>query len=103
MVFYIIILLLLGLLTYQCYWKPKKLHQKYVESFRKQGYKVLEIPFRPLALTFLEIYDFTETTTDAFKVTKEKYPGHDVVVMNIANIISLDLINPELVQELLAG
>ena len=104
MIYYLIIFFFLfsGLLAYKCYWQPKKLHKWYVENFRKQGYRVLEVPFRPFAITFLDNYDFTENTTDGFKAVKEKYPGHDVVVMNILSRISIDLMHPDLVQKFLS-
>ena len=64
---------------------------------------MLEIPFKPLGMSFIEFYDFRESTKDAFKGAKERYPGHDVVVMNIINKIHIDLIHPDLVQEFLSG
>ena len=63
----------------------------------------MEVPFKPLGITFLEIYDFSETTTDAFGRVKERYPGYDVAVFNIVNKIDIDLIHPDLIQEFLSG
>ena len=59
---------------------------------------VLEVPFRPLSVTLLDIYDLQGKRPDATKIIKEKYPNYDVVVMNLMNKISIDLIHPDLVQ-----
>ena len=99
MLIYLTILLILALFFYRCYWEPKKRHQWYVENFRKQGYKVLEVPFRPLAITFLKIYDLSPNTKDAMRVPKETYPQYDVCVMNTMNKVYINLIHPDLIQD----
>ena len=63
----------------------------------------MEVPFKPFGITFLDFYDFSSNTTDAFKTIKERYPGNDVVVMNIFNQILVDIIHPDIVQEFLSG
>ena len=60
------------------------------------------MPFRPYAIAFFNFYDFSPTTTDAMERVKKEYPQYDVVVMNLFNQIFLDLIHPDLVQDLLS-
>ena len=57
------------------------------------------MPFRPFALTFLDIYDYSEKTKDALRIVKEKYPHYDVAIMNLVDGIFIDLINPDLIQD----
>ena len=57
------------------------------------------MPFRPFALTFLDIYDYSESTKDALATVKEQYPHHDVAIMNLVDGIFIDLINPDLLQD----
>ena len=49
-------------------------------------------------MTILDIYNFSETTKDAYKLHKEKYKDYDVVIMNVFNNIYIDIINPDLQQ-----
>ena len=98
-----IILILLSLFVFNCVWKPWRQHQWYVNSFKKNGYKVLEVPFRPLSITAFTVYDISDKTVDAMAFPKNRYPDYDVVVMNTINRPIIDLINPNLIQDFLSG
>ena len=60
---------------------------------------MLEIPFRPLSIAFLDVYDMSPNTKDAMKFAKEKFSKYDVVVMNTMNKININLIHPDLVHD----
>ena len=101
MILYLTVLLIFGLLYFflKFIWWPYRLHKWYVQQFRKQGYRVLEVPFKPFGLTFLEVYDYSEKAKDGLAIVKEKYPHYDVAIMNLVDGIFIDLINPDLIQD----
>jgi cytochrome P450 len=71
--------------------------------FRKQGYKVLEFPFSFFDPPVMKVYNKKNNTNDSLAYVKENYPKYDVVVMNFANRVIVDIINPELVKHFLAN
>ena len=60
----------------------------------------MEMPFQPLSFPSMKYYDFSEETKDAYAAVKKEYPHHDVVVFNGLNNIIIDIINPDLQQDL---
>ena len=102
MIFYVI-LLIVAFIAFKLIWQPWRLHKWYAENFRKQGFKVLEVPFRPFGATMLDYYDLSKDTDDAMARIKETYPNYDVVIMNAFNNIFVDLAHPDLHQEFLSA
>ena len=78
---------------------PWRKQKWYVQQFKKSGYKVLEVPFKPLGLGFTQIYDLELSTKDSLLKCKEQYSHYDVAVMNAMNYVFVDLIHPNLQQE----
>ena len=98
-----IILAIIAYVIYSSVWKPWRLHKWYAEGFRRQGYKVLEVPFRPFAASYLDYYNMSKDADDALKVVKEQYPNYDVVIFNFFNTIFIDYCHPDLHQEFLSA
>jgi hypothetical protein len=46
------ILMLLLYITYSYLLLPLRLKKKHTEEFRKQGFKVLELPYKPLSMPY---------------------------------------------------
>ena len=46
MIFYLL-LFIAALVVFKYVWQPWRLHKWYAENFKKQGYKVFEVPFQP--------------------------------------------------------
>ena len=103
MIFYVTIIFFLGLFLFKCFWSPYKRHKWYAHNFQRQGYKVLEVPFKPLSITAIRFYDWREKVSDALENMKAEYPHYDVVIMNIFNITFLNFIHPDLVQKFVAA
>ena len=99
MLIYLIVLTVLVFLFYKCFWQPKKTHQWYVDNFRNQGYRVLDVPFKPFSLPIMDIYDVSPTSKDAMAFAKKRFPDYDVVVTNMMNEIYVDIIHPDLVHK----
>ena len=78
------------------------MHRFYVEQFKKQGFRVLDVPFHPMG-TFLNYYDFSEETKDAVRKVKEEFPKYDVAIMNMNSMVFVDLIHPDLAKEFLSA
>ena len=102
MIFYII-LLIVAFIAFKLIWQPWRLYKWYADNFKKQGYKVLEVPFRPFGVPMLEYYNMSKDVDDAFALIKEQYPNYDVVLMNMFNTIILDFANPDIHQEFLSA
>ena len=98
MFIYLLLITLAILLVYNCAWKPWRLHKWYANNFRRQGYRVLEVPFRPFGITLLDYYNFSRDADDAFKLLKEEYPKYDVALFNIFNSEYIDILSPDLHQ-----
>ena len=80
-------------------WFPWRQQKWYVRQFEKAGYRVLEIPFRPFA-TGMEIkLDVSGKVEDALKFVKDRYPHHDVVIMNLVHRICIEFLSPDFIQE----
>ena len=104
MILYIILLLIfVAWLFLVIYWLPSRKHKWHADNFRKQGYRVLELPFNPFKMSTLNFYGYANNTQDSLSKVKETYPDYDVVVMNIYRSTFLDLLHPELHQEVLSA
>ena len=90
-------------LLLKCWWQPWRLHRSYVRSFKRRGYRVLEVPFNPFSISTFKYYEFEGRTGDAYGLTKAHYPRYDVVVGNLLTNIFVDLIHPDLNREYLSG
>ena len=95
-----ILIICLGLFLLKFIWQPWRKHQWYTQNFENQGYRVMEVPFKPLGLAPMKYYDFSDKAKDSYAAVKKEYPHHDVVVFNALNNIFIDVINPDLQQEL---
>ena len=104
MILYLLLLIIIVFLAFKFIWKPWKLHKWYAQNFRQQGYKVLEVPFQPFGAPFFEYYDIGgKREDDMMGLIKERYPGYDVVLLNIFNTTFIDLLHPDLNQEFLSA
>ena len=74
------------------------------QEFRKQGYRVLEMPFVPFGLPTLNYYyGFgSDNVKDHLALMKRDFPHYDVVVGNECESVSIELIDPELQQDFLS-
>ena len=95
MIIYIILLLILvAWLFLVIYWLPLKRLKWQAENFRKQGYRVLEVPFHPFKMSTLNFYGYKNDTQDSLWKIKKTYPDYDAVVMNIYRSTFVDLLHP---------
>ena len=90
------VLIMASWFAYACIIRPKRAYQNYVREFEKRGYRVYQIPFKPLAFPYLDIVEKDEKSGDALKILKNVYPKYDVVISNILNKILIDLVNLDL-------
>ena len=103
MYFLLIVLTLVLLLLVKCVWLPSRRQKWYVDNFKRQGYRVYEIPFQPFSVGLLKLWDFSENTKDAMAKVKTEYPHHDVAILNMFDKTFVELIHPELQQEFFSG
>ena len=103
MLYLFLILILIAFLAFKFIWKPYQTYKWYASNFRKQGYKVLEIPFNPFGNGYFKVYDFSPNTEDAMKYVKETYPDYDVAVLNVLNKVVVFIMNPDLQQQFFAA
>ena len=94
-----ITLLILSFLLFKFVWRPWQKKKWYADNFRKKGYRVLDVPFRPFGAPLLDYYNFSNEGDDALGLIKERYPHHDVVLFNILHLNSIEFVHPDLVQE----
>ena len=85
-------------LLYWFYWQPKQMHQHYVQAFKKAGYRVLEMPYRPLGISALKFLDTRKEARDVLWRAKETLPQYDVAVLNVFRDIEVSLYHPDLIQ-----
>lgn len=98
-------LLLLGLVIF-CYlyysfvFKPKKLYDFYANTLESLGYKVQKFPFKPFKVAFIERYlQSFQKHNDSFYLDKHNTERYDFVLHNIMDIITIDLVNPDMIRE----
>ena len=103
MLYLFCILILVVFLAFRYIWKPYKTFKWYASNFRKQGYKVIEIPFNPFANGFIKVYDISPDAQDGMSFIKKNYPDYDVAVLNILSKVMVFIINPDLQQEFFAA
>ena len=101
--FVYVILCFLLYVFYRHVWVIYKMYHWHSENFRKQGYRVLEVPFKPFAVTMKKYYSSSQNTIDALNNVKQDYPNYDVAVMNSINRVYIELAHPELLQEFLSS
>ena len=92
------ILILIAYLAFRYIWKPYQTFKWYANNFRKQGYRVIEIPFNPFANGYLKVYNINPDTEDAMSFVKKNYPDYDVAVLNVLSKVMVFLMNPDLQQ-----
>ena len=80
-------------------WRQKKW---YAQHFRKQGYRVLEVPLNPFGIPTVKYFDFSNKRQDCLEMLKKEFPDYDVVIFSIFGILLIELICVELQQELLS-
>ena len=91
-------------LAWKLYFKPKKMRRHYTELFRKNGYKVAELPFKPLATPYYDQWvQAFEQKQDSFYFHKHEYFNYDIIVSNIINNPQIIVLNPELIKELFSS
>ena len=103
MLIWSLIVFTLVFLSYRFYWQPRQLQREYARAFKKAGYRVLEVPFRPLTMTLQHFIDYGKKSKDAMKKVKEIFPQYDVVIMNMFKDVQLILIHPDLIREFLSA
>jgi hypothetical protein len=95
--------LVLGLayFLHKYYIKPLKLRRHYLNIFKKLGYKVYELPFKPFGAPNYDAHAYyTAQKKDALYGSKYVYQGYDVVLGNILNLPNILFINYKLAQEI---
>ena len=82
-----ILIICLGLFLLKFIWQPWRKHQWYTQNFENQGYRVMEVPFKPLSFPAIKYkyYDFSDKAKDSYAAVKKEYLYHDVVVFNALN------------------
>ena len=93
-----IFLALVSLILLKFVLLPWRRQNWYVSNFRKQGYRVYEVPFKPFSSGLSQIWDMSEDTHDAFALMKKELPHLDVVVVNALDKVCVELIHPDLQQ-----
>ena len=99
MYFFIGILLLFSFLLLKFVILPWRRQKWYISNFRKQGYRVYEVPFKPFASGLKKIWNLSETTYDAFALIKKEFPNYDVAVLTTLDKTFIEIIHPDLQQE----
>ena len=92
-------IILLSLFLYKFMIIPKRKMQTYKRQFEKQGYRVKVIPFGFMGMPIFQQMMKDAKTDDFMKLVKEEYPSKDIVIFNLINKVSLDIIHPELIKE----
>jgi hypothetical protein len=86
---------------YKLYYKPKKLWEHYLRTFRAKGYKVKAYPFNCMGAPTVEIIlRGVNKHKDATHPYKHDFAGYDIILINTMSNIGVTLINPTLGHEL---
>jgi hypothetical protein len=92
-------IMLLAYFVYSWVIRPRRLMAHYATMYRKQGYKVMQLPHQIMGASFLDkMFKAESEKGDPFYHYKHSYPGTDVVVANLLNIPYVILMNPNLIQ-----
>lgn len=95
--------LLLSYFYYTFVYKPKKLYDFYSQTLEKLGYKVLKFPFKPFNVPYkLRYKESFEKHGDSFYYDKHINEKYDIVLHNIMDQITIDLVNPDMIKEFLS-
>jgi len=95
----ILALFLVAYFVNKYYIKPLKLRKHYLSTFKKLGYKVYELPFKPFGAPIYESHAYySREKKDALYGSKYVYQGYDIVLGNILNLPNLLFINFKLAQ-----
>lgn len=85
--------------VYTLWYKPKRLHQWYVDTLEGMGYKVNVYPYTLLGGgVFKQINDDCKEHGDPMHSFKEFGGKYDVSVLNLFNRVYLELYSPELIK-----
>ena len=82
-VFTSILILLILLIYYRVWVRPKRALKTYTKQLRELGYKVYETPYNPFKSHLIDIINKGIKQGDALKVYKEDYSEYDVIVANM--------------------
>ena len=52
-----------------------------------------------MAFQSTKYYDYSEKAKDGIYFIKKEFPGYDVVILNIMNVLLVDVIHPDLQKE----
>lgn len=73
-------------LVYTYYIKPRNQCKHYVKLFKSMGYRVYELPFKPLSATIYDLYNSdSQTKGDALYTNKTVFQDYDIIVTNIVH------------------
>jgi hypothetical protein len=101
--FVISFLVLIVYLLYSWIIYPKKMMAHYTRMFKSQGYRVIELPFRPFGSSFLEqLFEDQEKNKDPYYTHKRSYSGVDVLIGNSLNHPNIVFMNIDMVKDMLS-
>jgi hypothetical protein len=83
---------------------PMRLKSHYARLFRAKGYRVLELPFKPVGAPYYEdLAREAETHHDAFYNHKHSYYNYDLVISNVLDRPEIIPLSFDLIKELLSS
>ena len=66
----------------------------YTKQFKGQGYRVIELPYNPLGITFYDQLTEDEVNKgDSFYTHKNVYPTVDILIGNVLNRPNIVIMN----------
>jgi hypothetical protein len=94
-------IILLGYFIYSKIIPKYKLKRSYAKHFKEQGFKVLDVPFRPYGAPFhMDVLTNMKKHKDPFYRHKHEYYDVDVVVSNVLNTLCITCLGPKLIMEI---
>ena len=83
--------------------RPMKQKRHYAKLFRDKGFKVLELPFKPLGAPYFEmITKAFKENKDSFYHNKHHFHEYDLIVTNVLQHPELIVLKFDIVKELIS-
>ena len=98
-----ILFLLVAYLVNNWLIKPRREIAHYVDMFKRNGFKVIQLPYIPLESHFFdEVHQDIERKKDPFYSFKRVYPTTDILVGNVLNKPQIVVMNPDILKEMMS-
>ena len=99
MLLWIALIFLVAYLLNKFYLQPMRVRKQYMKTLKNLGYRVYELPYKPLGAPIFEsMAKYEVEQKDALYGNKYVYQGYDVIMTNILNFPQLVFVNYKLSQ-----